>query len=592
MEGNRKIARSDLLIGVVFLVFAGFVWRLADLQIAHHDEYMSKANAMQVRSRILPAARGEIYALDADGSPAPLVLNEPVYEIAADPHLFYDGEKLDIDKHDALAEILRAALGDRVRAEGLENFDEESRYTLLAKQVSRTEAQSIQAAIKDRNIPAVSFTPSNRRVYIEGPLAAQTLGFVNMDGEGQYGIEQYLDDDLKGRDGLLQSVRDARDTPLPIGIHEIDIPAKDGDNIVLTIDRNIQSQVEDALKRGLDNVGATTGSIIVMNPQSGEVMAMANYPSYDPANFGKVENAEVFQNKIVSYAYEPGSVTKALTMGAGLDSGAITPSSTYLNSDCIDVDDAKICNVEKGLNRTLNMTDVLTYSLNTGVNYVLNQMGGGENNLQGRQVLYNYFTDHYRFGQPTGIEQMGESAGFLNPPDTPHGARVVYANMAFGQGLNITMLQFASAFCAAVNGGNYWKPALVAGTYDGGEFSRKNPYLAAEGVLKPESSQDLRNMLIDARLSFSRGVYDGGFRVGGKSGTAQIYDANTMTYSESDYVGTYVGFGVDKDNSPKYVIMVRVDDSHAGGFAGSVAAMPIFNEISTYMLSYLGVSKP
>jgi cell division protein FtsI/penicillin-binding protein 2 len=237
------------------------------------------------------------------------------------------------------------------------------------------------------------------------------------------------------------------------------------------------------------------------------------------------------------------------------------------------------------------MTDILKYSLNTGVNFILNQMGGGENNLAGREKLYDYFTTHYLFGKKTGVEQAGEVAGYVQKPDTPHGAKVVYANMVFGQGIQTTPIQVASAFSAAVNGGKYWKPHLVAGAYDDGKFTATESELVRDGVLSEFNSQQLKEMLYDARFGFSGGVYDNGFYVGGKSGTAQIYDPETKTYSKNDYVGTYIGYGADAKKTPKYVIMVRVDDSHAGGFAGSVAAMPIFNDISNYLINYLGVSK-
>lgn len=592
MNRTAKIARTDLLLGIIFVAFLVFVWRLIDIQVVKHDEYMAKANALQITSRVLRAERGRIYAKEADGSIVPLVLNETVYDVAVDPYVFWSEEgEFDFQSFGVLREVVNTSIHSKVVNGAWGRFYEDSRYVLLARQISRTEALKIQELIQEKEINGVSLARGTRRVYVENSLAAQTLGFVNMDGAGQYGIEQYLDKELRGTDGLLESVRDARNTPLPIGIHEIDIPAIDGDDVVLTIDRNVQAKVEETLAAGLDNVGATKGSVMVMNPQNGEVIAMANFPSYNPSEYSKVADTELFLNATTNYAYEPGSVVKVLTMGAGLDTEAVKRDTKYANRDCIEVDDAKICNVLTGLNTTLNMTDVLANSLNTGVNFVLEQMGGGENNLQARKTLYEYFTNHYRFGKLTGIEQTGENSGVLSLPDTVHGARVVYANMVFGQGMNITMAQFVSAFTAAVNGGKFWQPHLVAGVLKDGVLQPKETKLVQDDVLKQEASQELKEMMLEARREATGGIYDSGYNVGGKSGTAQIYDATTGKYSDNLYVGSYAGFGADRDGDLKYVIMVRVDDSKIGGFAGTDAAMPIFNEISNYMINYMGVNK-
>jgi cell division protein FtsI/penicillin-binding protein 2 len=591
---QSKISRSNILLVVVFGAFLLIVAKLVDIQVTHHDEYLAKANALQVSSRTLRAERGEIFARDADGSIVPLVLNKPVYTVALDPHLYYSGEVLQQAKVDELKTALTKITNGQLAEGAFDDFKESLRYRVLAKQVSREQAEQIRQLAQDKDLPGISLQPGTKRVYIEGDLAAQALGFVNYDGEGQYGIEQYLDSNLRGEDGLLQTVRDVRDTPLAIGINDISIPAKNGDNIVLTIDRNIQSQVELSLKNGLARVGAESGSAVVLDPQNGEVMAMANYPTYNPAEYSKVENAEVFQNKTVSYAYEPGSVMKSMSMGAALDLGAVQPASQYHNTGCTQIDDAEICNASRGVDgRTLDMTGVLAWSLNTGMIWVLEQMGGGDITLTARQNLYDYYTTHYQFGKLTGIEQVGETAGFINQPDTVHGARVVYSNMMFGQGINVTNLQVATAFAAAVNGGIYYKPHLVAGTYNDDTFVAKGVAASTKGVLKPEISTELKEMLHEARKIYGvNPINDQGFYVGGKTGTAQIYDETTGGYSETETVGTYIGYGADSTKTPKYVIMIRVDPTKNKHFNGNEDAMPIFNEISNYMLRYMGVSKP
>jgi cell division protein FtsI/penicillin-binding protein 2 len=259
----------------------------------------------------------------------------------------------------------------------------------------------------------------------------------------------------------------------------------------------------------------------------------------------------------------------------------------------VQVADANICNVEHSVNgRTMTMTQVLQYSLNTGVVWQLQQMGGGAINQRAKDTLFDYFSDHYRFGQLTNIEQVGESAGVLIAPDDPEGGEVRYANMTFGQGMNATMIQVASAFAAAVNGGKFYQPHVIAGTLDeNGQLVARQPELLSENTLRPETSQTLKEMLRQARHDYSQGVLDRGYYVGSKSGTAQVYDPATGKYSETETIGTYLGFGADVTGTPKYVIMVRVDDSKAGGFAGSTAANPIFTEMSNWIIDYQGISK-
>jgi cell division protein FtsI/penicillin-binding protein 2 len=589
-----KIPRSNILLVATFGAFLLIIIKLIDIQVAQHDKYLASANALQVSSRTLKAERGEIFARDADGSIAPLVLNKPVYTVAADPHLYHDGDTLNQEKFNTLKASIEKLLGDQLADGAFDGFKPGLRYKILAKQITRDQAEQVQQLAQDKDLPGISLQAGTKRVYIENNLAAQALGFVNYDGEGQYGVEQYLDKKLRGTDGLLQTVRDVRNTPLAIGINDVSIPAKNGDNIVLTIDRNIQSQVELSLKEGLAKVGADSGSAVVLNPENGEIMAMANYPTYDPADYSKVTDSEVFQNKTVSYAYEPGSILKSLAMGAALDLSVVTPDSQYHNTGCTQVDDAEICNAMRHVDgRTLDMTGVLAWSLNTGMVWLLNQMGGGSITLEARQKLYDYYTSHFQLGKLTGIEQVGETAGFINQPDTIHGARVVYSNMMFGQGINVTNLQVAAAFAAAVNGGKYHQPHLVAGTYNNDTFAANKVADPIDNVLKPETSQNLKEMLHEARKIYTVNPRnDQGFYVGGKTGTAEIYDEATGLYSETQTVGTYIGYGADGTKTPKYVIMVRVDPTKNKHFNGSDDAMPIFNEISNYMLRYMGVSKP
>jgi len=326
-----------------------------------------------------------------------------------------------------------------------------------------------------------------------------------------------------------------------------------------------------------------------MDPTTGAIKAMANYPTYNPSEYSKVTDYAAFVNGTVSTPYENGSVIKTLTVGAGLDAGAITANSTFNDSTgCTSVDGVRICNVEEDPKTSAaTMLDTLRYSLNTGVVHVLRQMGGGSVNQQARETLGRYFMENYRYGKSTGIEQAGEAKGTIVGPNESDGRNVRYANMTFGQGMNTTMIQTAAAFSAAVNGGTYYKPTLIKGTLEtDGTVRTKQPLVVPGAGLSTDASLQLRDLIWQGRKTGFFGKFDPeGYKIGGKTGTSQVIDTETGKYTNENSIGSYLGFG--GTDTPQYVIMVKVDDSKAPGYAGTIAAGPIFNELSNWMLKYL-----
>lgn len=557
-----------------------FALRLFYLQVIRHDYYDNLAFQTQVSKLTIVPERGKIYALDGN-KPVPLVLNETVYTVFADP------KELE-NKNEVVSALKSIAGGNLVEGFQERLDDPELRYVPMAREITRSQAEKLQ----EKKLAGVGLQKGSRRVYPEGQLGSQMLGFVNSDGLGQYGLEGKIHKQLTGRPGLLQTVTDVRQIPLTIGQDETSQPAVNGDDMVLTIDRNIQQQTENVLKEGLAKAKATKGSAIVMDPNTGRVMAMANYPTYDADNYEKVEDSRLFQNGIVSDPFEVGSVMKVLSMGAGLDSGAVNVNSTFNDSTgCTRVDGVQICNVEEDPKSAVaTMRDTLQYSLNTGVVHVLEQMGGGSVNQTARQKLYDYYTNRYRFDKLTGIEQAGEADSILVGPNSGDGRNIRYANMMFGQGMNLTMIQTAAAFSAAMNGGTYYQPTVIKGTLgDDGKVQEKAPKVVSTGVLSPSVSDTLRQMTFEGRNNGFFGRFDPvGYQVGGKTGTSQIIDPTTGKYSDDNSIGSYLGFG--GTDRPEYVIMVRVEDSKlTSGYAGTVAAGPIFNELSNWMLTYLEI---
>ena len=569
----KKMSRTNILGLALLLAFSAIVVRLFQLQIIDNEKYLALADAEQMKRFEIPAQRGLIYAMDGK-TPTKLVMNESIYTVFADPQMIKDDEKSEI-----ISKIKEVA-GGNVR-DGFESLldKKESRYQILATKISRKQAEMI----KESDFTGIGFQETSQRVYPEGQLASQVLGFVNSEG-GQYGIEGALNDELSGKDGQLKTVTDVSGVPLTIGSRDIDTPAEDGKNVVLSIDRNIQAQAEKILKNKLESSGAKDGSVIVMDPQTGKVMAMANYPTYNPAEFSTVTDASVFTNGTTTSAYENGSVIKSLTMAMGIDTGVVSPSDTYYNKDFVEIEDITINNAVLGHTGMITFQTAMNYSLNTGMVEIASRLGGGQINKTARDTMYNYYHDRFGLGEKTGVE-VYEEKGTVISPENAEGNAVRYSNMSFGQGMNTTMIQTASAFSSIINGGTLYKPIVINGEItSSGEYKQADAEVRQENVIKSTTSDQIRDVLVTARNSVGTTNDLAGYRVGGKTGTSQTIENGG--YVDYQTIGSYLGFG--GNNTPKFVIMVAV--SGAGqNLQGTQDAGPIFTELSNWMLTYLKI---
>lgn len=576
----NPIIRVRFWYAVLILVCGLFLVRLFYLQVIRHDYYQKSAAFSQLKEYEIPASRGVISAKNGD-TVVPLVLNETLYTLFVDPKYI----KNPSGTADKLAEVVN---GDAKAFEEKISKPDSPRYSILQKRLTKQQAE----AVDKLELKGVGTREVPYRTYPDGQLAAQILGFVNEDGKGTYGIEQALNDTLSGKPGQLKAITDATGVPLAANKDNELIAPQSGENIVLTIDVGIQQQLEEILKEGLDKAKAKTGSAIIMNANTGEIAAMANYPTYNPAEYYKVKDPEVFNNSAVSSPLEVGSIMKPLTAAAAMNIGVVGPQTGYYDPGFYKIDGATVRNIEEdGGAAQRTTTDVLKYSLNTGATWLLMQMGGGEINQQARTRWYDYMTNHYMLGKPTSIEQGYEAGGIIPHPTDGFGLGITYANSAFGQGMTATPLQMAAAFSALVNGGKYYKPHLVAATLDeSGKAVAKEPELVKKDVVKPEVSRDLVSML-ETTYKANRAVYGAGqirpeYSVGGKTGTAQISKPEGGYY-EDDFNGTYAGFiGGD---TPEYVIVVRVDKPKIAGYAGSRAAAPIFVKLANMLIDSYGV---
>jgi len=573
-------SRAKKIAIVTLAVVAIFIARLFYIQVVQYEKYVAQADQEQVKQFTLHAKRGEIYAMDGS-TPAKLVMNQTVYTVWADP--------TEVTDKSAVISALNSIAGGNVRDNFAQYLDmSHSRYQVLATKVTMQQAEML----KKKRLAGVGFDGVSQRVYPEGQLASQVLGFVDANGEGKYGFEQANDAQLKGKDGLLKTVTDIRDVPLTVSDKNIRQPAVNGQNMVLTIDRNIQAETEQALADGVAKSGADHASAIVMDPQTGKVLAMANVPTYDPSQLNKVTDVAQLNNDIISVPYEPGSDIKTFTVATGVDKGVITPASTYDNTGQIKIDDITINNATKTAAVTGNITmqTALNWSLNTGMVTIAERLGDGNYiTRQARDTMYNYFYNRFRLGKATGIELANEQQGVIVSPADVQGNAVRYSNMAFGQGMDVTMLQVASGFCSVINGGVYYNPTVINGTVsDDGVFTEARNASKAAVVVTPATSQVVREMVHEAHYA-TYNPHDGSDRyfIGGKTGTSQTI--KNGKYINDQTIGTYLGFGGATADNPRYVVMVEISDKDKS-MGGGTDAKPIFNTISNWLINYLGLT--
>lgn len=570
--------RVSVWYGLLLVIFAVFIVRLFFLQVLRHDYYQKVALSGQLKQYDIPAERGVIRAYDGD-TIVPLVLNEQRFTILADPKLIKDPEKT--------AAILAPILG-KSQDEIKKILSKKSRYEILAKKLKKDQ----NSLIIKLDLIGIFSDKVPVRTYPQNELAAQLLGFVDDESSGKYGVEQAMETTLKGTAGKLKAITDQKGVPLLATSENILIDPVDGQDVVLTVDVNMQRQLEDILKAGLDHAKSKSGSALIIETKTGAVKAIANYPTYNPGDFSKVEDPIVFQNAAVSVPLEVGSIMKPLTTAAAIDQGVVTKNTSYYDPSRFKVDDATVTNIEEdGGAGTRTVSDILQLSLNTGATWLLMQMGGGSINEKARVAWYDYMTNHYGFGSKTGIEQGYEADGYIPDPKNGYGLNITYANTAFGQGMTATPLQMAAALSAIVNGGTYYKPHLVdkvIGT--DGKVTRSPAYTVRKDVVKPSVSKDMKDLMeyvfTKNHALYSMPIIPKGYSVGGKTGTAQIA-IKGGGYYENKFNGTFMGFVGGRD--PQYVIVTRVNEPAIAGYAGSQAAAPIFSSLATMLINNFNI---
>ena len=576
-QTKKSVTKQRITIwySLLVFVFSIFLARLFYLQVFKHDFYKKTALNGQLKQYDIPAERGVIRAQDGQAT-TPLVLNEKRYNVIADPKLIKDPGKS--------AELLAPVLG--AKYEDIKNkLSENSRYVILAKKLPK----DVHEKVSKLDLIGVFQDEVNIRTYPQGELAAQLLGFVDDNNDGKYGIEEALDSTLRGKDGRLKAITDQKGVPLLAAGDNVLIDPVEGDDVVLTVDLGMQKQLEDILKSGLDAAKSKSGSALILEAKTGAVKAIANYPTYNPADFSKVEDATVFMNAAVSSPLEVGSIMKPLTAAAAMQYGVVNKNTSYYDPSRFKVDDATVTNIEEdGGAGTRSIADILQLSLNTGATWLLMQMGGGTINEQARTKWYDFMTQKYGFGKTTGIEQGYEDGGFVPSPTDGFGLNIQYANTAFGQGMTATPLQMGAALASVINGGTYYRPHLVQKTVkkDGTEKTIQ-PEVVRSQVVSQSVSNDIKDLMQYVVANNNRPAVRQGYMVGGKTGTAEIAKKGGGYYDDK-FNGTYLGFVGGAE--PQYVIVVRVNEPGIAGYAGAKAAAPIFASLSNMLIDSFNVT--
>ncbi len=463
-----------------------------------------------------------------------------------------------------------APLLGQAQASVLTKLSERRGFVYLARALPAKAAQAVLAL----KIAGVTGTPVMRRVYPRGTLAAQVLGVVGSEGKGLAGLEYSRNGLLAGVSGQRRVVSDAIGQPVSISETRREVP---GESLSLTLDANIQQRAEDVLAAVARVFGPKDATAIVMDPRSGAILALANWPQVDvndPSAYSPEAMANAMEDRAVGFDYEPGSTFKAVTVSGALEAGVITPSTPFNIPDQIQVAEKTIHDDTEHPEETLTTAQILARSSNVGAI----KIGG----LEGAP-RFNEWVHRFGFGAPTGVDLPGEEKGVSLPLSEYSGSSM--GNLPIGQGELVTPLQMATAYAAIANGGILRPPHVVRAI--GG---RVQPQPAGHRIISPATSAELRQMLkgVLGPEGTASEVSIPGYELAGKTGTASKIDPSTGEYSKSAYVASFIGFA--PANDPKLLCAVVVDEPSAGSIYGGTVAAPAFGQIMSFALPYLGIA--
>jgi stage V sporulation protein D (sporulation-specific penicillin-binding protein) len=545
---------------VVALLLAGAVWsRLAYWQVAQHGRLTSQAQAQYREYVELPAVRGAIF----DRNLTQLVVNTTVYSAFVSP------DQVPSNERDSVAQGLATVLGVD-KAKTLATLETNAKFAYIARRFPKAKADQLSAL----KLPGVGLEPETQRSYLPGiapgtTLASNLLGFVDWTGNGNYGLEQKYQAALAGTPGYISSFRDLANREIVLGTHTHQDPVN-GSDLVLSLDANIQYAAEQALAAGVKTDNAESGSVLVMDPQTGGVVAWADYPSYNANDFNHTDPA-MFKDNVLSYVYEPGSVMKVVTLSGAMNAGAIAPNTVINDPGVLSVGGYSIYDWDRRNHGNIDYTYVLEHSLNVGAMKAMQ--------AEGHDAFYKNL-QAFGLTQPSGVDVAGEN--FIPLPSASQMADAQYATASFGQGIDVNMVQMLSAVNVVANGGKYAQPHLVerVGT-------RVNPVLLQpqRQVISADAAAKMTTMMqavVQSGSGWTSRVP--GFQLDqcGKTGTSQIPVNGQYT---QDVWASFVGFLPAQH--PRFTMIVVIRKPHYPGAQydwtmndGYLTAAPIWQKIA------------
>ncbi len=521
-------------------IYAGLIFRLYDLQIAKGNFYSARAAFQYKIAGFLEPHRGIITATDKTNDHISIAINAPETVVIAVPREIQDIDRT-IENISPIVMIEGEKLRELLRAK--------KSYQLLIKNPT---AEQI-AAINEAQIAGIRIDSQEKRTYPLGSFASHVIGFIGPSDdtsiEGRYGLEKNFNEVLKGRPGTIEN----KSVTEPV----------QGSNIATTLDRAIQAESETILKDLVEKKHAVGGTIIVQNPKTGAILAMASAPDFNPNSYS-LSPISSFTNPAVQARYEPGSVFKIITAAIGLDTGAFTPDTTYYDTGSLSFSDGKIIkNWDLKGHGTVTMTNVIEQSINTGAAFMERQIG--------HKPFYAYM-NNFGFNEPTGIELPGEVAGNLKNIKT-RTADIDFAAASFGQGVAVTPIQLITAVSAIANGGTLMKPSIL---------EQSSPR-EVRRVIKEEAAREITAMMVSA-VQKAMVAQIPHYTIAGKTGTAQAVDFVRGGYTK-DVINTYVGFA--PASKPQFTILIKLDKPEGAPLAG-LTVVPAFRELAEFIINYYG----
>ncbi len=559
LNGDGKTANRLLIVACLTLVFMSAVFgRLGYLQLFLHSEYLAKAQRQQQHVIEITPKRGAIY----DRNMHPLAMSIPVDSAFAVPSELGDQQ--------LAARLLSGVLG--IPRDALETRLESSHsFVWIARKLPPDKKEAVEAL----NLKGVYFQKENQRIYPKRDLASHVLGFVDLDEKGLGGIEHELDGQIRGKSEKIIVMADARQRWFDGG----EAQRERGANVVLTLDEKIQYIAERELGAAIAKTHAMAGTVIVMNPNTGEILALANWPKFNP-NAANESSAEARMNRAVTALYEPGSTFKLITLAAAFDQGITRPGEVFdCENGAVYVAGHRIRDHKPfGM---LNVADILAQSSDVGAIKIALRLGAPK--------FYDYLRA-FGFGQLTGVDLPGESKGILRRLE--NWSAVSIGSISMGQEVGVTPIQLIGAVSAIANGGMLYKPHVIA------ELRRGEQVLPAEGVLataeprrviRPETAATLRRLMEGVILNGTgKLAHLDGWTAAGKTGSAQKIDPATGRYSATQLIASFTGFA--PINNPAVTILVSLD-SPVGDHEGGQVAAPVFKRIAEQVLPHLDVPR-